>query len=140
MPQVGYVNDEIELVNVLSLKGLQIALEGHWLDNPAVLFQIVLRGSWRGIPIPFPSSIFFQIPLRNSQILFPFLIFNIFSHSQWPNPSPSGLNPIFPGQNLLIPIPILPLQDHLLSYSYSQQISSNNICTPFYPFGALPQL
>ena len=25
--------------------------------------------------------------------------FDIFSHSQWKNPSPSDLNPIFPGQN-----------------------------------------
>ena len=52
----------------------------------------------------------YQIPLRNSQIPFPFLIFNIFSQSQ------CGLNTIFPGQNLPIPIPILPLQDPLLRY------------------------
>ena len=41
----------------------------------------------------FPAHIFFQIPLRNSQISFPFMIFNIFSpslcrksQSQWPEP------------------------------------------------------
>ena len=44
-----------------------------------------IRESWRGIPISFPSSFFFQIPLCSSEIPFPFLIFN----SQWPNPSPS---------------------------------------------------
>ena len=65
---------------------------------------------------PFSSSYFFQIPFRNSRIPFPFLIFNIF----FPFPvtksqSQCGLNLIFPGQNLPIPIPILPLQDPLLS-------------------------
>ena len=56
----------------------------------------------------------FQIPLCNSQIPFPFFIFNIF----FPFPvtksqSQCGLNPIFPRQNLPIPIPILPLQGPL---------------------------
>ena len=68
----------------------------------------------------FPFHFFFQIPLRNlrnSQIPFPFSIFNIF----FPFPvtksqSLCGLKPIFPGQNLPIPTPILPLQDPHRSY------------------------
>ena len=55
-----------------------------------------------------PISQFIFFPNPTSQFSNPI---PIFSHSQWPNPSPSGLNPIFPEQNLPIPIPILPLQD-----------------------------
>ena len=70
----------------------------------------VLKG-WgvRRIPIPLPSPYFFQIPLPSAQIpfwsrlkglknIYPIPILTFFSHSQCPNPSPSALNLIFPGQ------------------------------------------
>ena len=68
--------------------------------------------AWRGNQTHFLVYFFFQIPFRNSQNPFPFLIFNIFPNSQWPNLSPSmhGLNPIFPGQNL----PILNLRHDVI--------------------------
>ena len=62
---------------------------GKGVSNALGKIPLFLEGPEGGVPIPFPSLFFFQIPLRNSQILFPFLIFNIFSHSQWLNPSPS---------------------------------------------------
>ena len=71
----------------------------------------VLKGGG-GVPIPFPSSYFFQIPLRNSQIPFPCLIFNIFfSFPVSKIPVPVARSPFSPGQNLPIAIPILSLQD-----------------------------
>ena len=78
-------------------------------------FKIIVEKGSRGTGTnPFPSTFFSRIPLRNSQIPFPFLIFDIF----FPFPvtksqSQCGLNPIFPGQNLPTPIPILPLQGPL---------------------------
>ena len=62
-------------------------------------FERVLKG----VPIPFPSPIFLKVSLCSAQFPFPFLIFDSFSHSQWPNPIPSGLNPIFLVQNLTNP-------------------------------------
>ena len=77
----------------------------------AIKSQNIFEGPEWGVPIPFPSSFFFQIPFCNSQIPFLFLIFNLF----FPFPkakaqSQCGLNPIFLWKNLL-PIPILPLQN-----------------------------
>ena len=84
-------------------------------NNQYVLFKRVLKGDWGTNPISQP--IFFEIPLHSAQIPFPFLICDFFPHSQWPNPGPSGFNPIFPGQKQANPFPILPLQELL----YNQQ-------------------
>ena len=48
------------------------------------IFPIVSEVPEGWVPIAFPSSFFSKsnFPLRNSQIPFPLLIFNIFSHSQ----------------------------------------------------------
>ena len=96
---------------------LQIATSVACLVFSSAHFKLLIEGSeggGGGLPIPFPSSFFFQIPLRNSQIPFPFLSFNIF----FPFPVAKSqflcyLNPTLPGQNLPIPIPILPLQGPL---------------------------
>ena len=74
------------------------------------------------VPIPFPSPYFFQIPLTHKRFLnwsrlkgfkniYPLPILTFFPHSQCPNPSPSALNPIFPGQQKTNPSSILPVQD-----------------------------
>ena len=55
--------------------------------------------------------IFFQIPLRNSQIPFPFLILTFFSHSQWQNPSPSVAWTLFSqGKTCQSQFPIYPFK------------------------------
>ena len=85
-------------------------------SSPGRLFPINIQyphffseGPEGGLPIPFPSPYFFQIPLPSAQIpfwsrlrgfqnIYPIAILKFFSHSQRPNPSPSALNLIFPGQ------------------------------------------
>ena len=60
--------------------------------------------------ITFHSSFFSKSYFAILKSHFHFWFLTFFSQSQSPNPSPNGLNPIFPWQNLPIPIPILPLQ------------------------------
>ena len=56
-----------------------------------------------GIPNPFPSPNFFQIPLPSAQKFLSHSHFDFFSNSQCPNPSPFTLNHIFPGQQKASP-------------------------------------
>ena len=77
---------------------------------------ILIRGVWRGwnqshFPVHFFSKSHFAILKSHSH--FWFLTF-FFPFPVTKSQSQCGLNPIFPGQNLQIPIPILPLQDPLI--------------------------
>ena len=80
-----------------------------WCSILCVYVCVCIEGPEEWVPSPFPSPYFFQIPLPSAQIpfwsrlkgfknIYPIPILTFFSHSQCPNPGPSALNLIFPGQ------------------------------------------
>ena len=87
--------------NWIALHGATQIRERRFLAQEGFSSRIVpRRGSYRRGGINPISQLIFFSKSHFAILISPFLFFisNIFSHSYWPNPIPSGLNPIFLGE------------------------------------------
>ena len=93
------------------------------VDKSGTSCYHLVRGSWRGGRIPISQPKFWLNPIVPehkshylsgcpAELLIPFPFSIVFLLM---NPSPSAWNPIFPPKNKQIPVPILPLQDPLVT-------------------------